>query len=85
MGFYEVYGRVKHYEAGVKARLERLLARQQVEAPLPGTEAAGLGKQIPSEAKRLARSMVDKWILLFRSSRDQSVRESQDVDCPTPG
>jgi len=84
-GSYEVYERVKHYEAGVKARLERLFARQQEEAPLPAIEAAAFGKQIPSEAKRLAGSVVDKWVFLFQSSRDQSVPESQDVDGPSPG
>ncbi len=84
-GSYEVYERVKHYEAGVKTRLKRLLMRQQQEAPLPASQAARLAKQIPDQARRSAHSAVDKWIYLFHSSQRQEVPERRDTDCQFPG
>lgn len=84
-GSYEVYERVKQYEAGVWARLKRLLAKQQAEAPLPASHAARLAKQIPDQARGLAHSTVDKWVYLFHSSQHQEVPKRPDGTCQFPG
>jgi hypothetical protein len=84
-GSYEVYERAKQYEPGVAARLKRLLAKQQAEAPLPVSHAARSAKQIPDQASRLAHAMVDKWVYLFHSSQHQEVPKLPDGTCEYPG
>jgi hypothetical protein len=80
-GSYEVYGRVKEYEAGVHARLKGMLAKRQAEAPLPARQFARLVKQTSDQARRKARSAVDKWVFLFHSSQHQDGAESRLADC----
>jgi hypothetical protein len=82
-GSYEVYERVKEYEAGVRARLKGLLAKRRAEAPLPAREFARLVKQTFDQARRLARSAVDRWVFLFHSSQHQDDVESRHADCPS--
>jgi hypothetical protein len=84
-GSYEVYERAKQYEAAVEAKLKRLLAKQQAEAPLPASHAARLAKQIPDQARGLAHSTVDKWVYLFHSSQHQEVPKRPDGTYQFPG